>query len=67
MVLKLQFSQENRKVEFIFILKNGKRVACFSDFYHSNYCELKKIVVEKLSYSGGKKYTFKEEYSQMFK
>ncbi len=60
-------SGKSRSFEFIFILKNGKRLVCISDFYHSNYCELKKNLVEKLSYSGEKKYNFKEEYSQMFK
>lgn len=60
-------SGKSGSFEFLFILKNGKRVACISDFYHSNYGELKKSIVEKLSYFGEKKYSFKEEYSQMFK
>ncbi|UFH34087.1 hypothetical protein [Flavobacterium acetivorans] len=60
-------SGKSGSFEFLFVLKNGKRVACISNFYHSNYGELKKILLENLSYFGVKKYSFKEEYSQMLK
>lgn len=34
--------------EFLFVIKNGKRAACVSSFYHTNYDELKEVLKMKL-------------------
>ncbi|MFL9830994.1 hypothetical protein ABS764_09050 [Flavobacterium sp. ST-87] len=53
--------------EYLFIIKEGERVACLSQFYHTNYEELKLIVVDNLIYLGDRKYDFKSELIAMFK
>lgn len=60
-------SGKSGSFEFLFVIKNGKRVACISAFYHSNYDELKKILEKKIINFGEKEYNFKREYNQMFK
>ena len=53
--------------ENLFILQKGKRVVCISEFYHSNYGELKKILIERLINFGVNDYDVKEEWSNLFK
>ncbi|OAZ04451.1 hypothetical protein FLB_14490 [Flavobacterium succinicans] len=53
--------------ENLFILRKGKRVVCISEFYHSNYGELKQILIERLINFGVKDYNIKEEWSNIFK
>lgn len=53
--------------ESLFILKNGKRVASISSFYHSNFDQLKLALKEKLIDLGVRESTFTEESSELFK
>lgn len=53
--------------ENLFILQKGKRVVCISEFYHSNYGEFKKILIERLINFGVNDYDVKEEWSNLFK
>ncbi len=46
--------------ENLFILQKGKRVVCISEFYHSNYGELKKILIERLINFGVNDYDVKK-------
>jgi hypothetical protein len=48
--------------ENLFILEKGKRVGCVSDFYHSNFDQLKVVLKERTNDLGErKKYRAKEE------
>ena len=53
--------------EFIFLIKEGKRTICISQFYHRNYFQLKEAVAKKLPYLGDMEYRFGYEYKQMFR
>ena len=53
--------------EYIFILQEGKRIASISEFYHSNYTEIKSSIEKKIKNLGQTEYKFKHEYKQMFK
>ncbi|WP_348800376.1 hypothetical protein [Flavobacterium adhaerens] len=53
--------------ESIFIIKNERRIASISSFYHSNFELLKKILETKLVYGGEIKNNFKEEISEIIK
>jgi hypothetical protein len=53
--------------EFLFILENGKRVACISSFYQSNFDELKEILKRKIPDLGEKEYSSKEERAEVLR
>lgn len=53
--------------EFLFILENGKRVACISSFYQSNFDELKEILKRKMLDLGEKEYSSKEERTEVLR
>jgi hypothetical protein len=53
--------------EYIFIIKQGKRVGSISKFYHRNYDEMKSIIEQKIKNLGSKEYKFAYEYKEMFK
>ncbi|MFV8838717.1 hypothetical protein [Salinimicrobium soli] len=53
--------------EYIFLMKEERRIACISEFYHSNYWELKKSLGEKVQFLGEKKFKIVYEYRQMFR
>ena len=41
-------SGKGETYEYLFMLEKGKRVACVSSFYHSNFDELKEVLKEKM-------------------
>ena len=53
--------------DYIFLIRNGKRQICISEFYHSNYSELKEAIETKCSFLGQKEYSWGYEYKQMFR
>ena len=52
--------------EYLYLLKNGKRVICLSQFYHSNYSDLKKCIEDKVPDLGYKGFHFGREMKQLF-
>lgn len=53
--------------ESLFILKDGKRIGSISNFYHSNFDELKSVLKEKLTDMGEKEPAFIKESAELFK
>ena len=53
--------------EYIFIIRKGKRIASISEFYHTNYAEMKSAIEKKIKNLGQTDYKFKQEYKEMFK
>jgi hypothetical protein len=53
--------------EYIFLMKGDRRVASVSEFYHSNYVELKSSLEEKVKFLGDQKFKLGYEYRQMFR
>jgi hypothetical protein len=53
--------------EYLFLLKNGKRLISISEFYHSNYKELKAGMKGKVRNLGRIKYSFVAEFKDIFR
>jgi len=53
--------------EYIFLIKNNRRIICLSEFYHLNYTQIKLEIENKLKFLEEKKYNFKSEYREMFR
>lgn len=51
--------------EYLYILKNDKRVATISQTYHKNYSDLKSIVVENFKNLGVSKFGFLNEITEI--
>ncbi len=48
--------------DYIFLLKDEKRLVCISQFYHGNYKALKKRIEDKIQFLGEKEYDWGYEY-----
>lgn len=53
--------------EYLYLIKNGKKLVKLSEFYHSNYFELKAIIKSKLKFLGGTSFDLLEETQEIFK
>jgi len=53
--------------KYIHLIKNGKRVACCSNFHTRNYEEVKKAIEDKLVFLGGENYSLKDEVAYLLK
>ena len=53
--------------EYIYFIKDNKKVGKISDFYHKNYLELKKEIATKLNDLGFEKFSYKDEIKETFR
>ena len=54
------------KYEYLYLIANGKKVVKLSQFYHSNYAELKNGLTDKVSYLGQKGFSYVQEIKEIF-
>ncbi len=64
---KLSFIIPNAGVnEYLYILKDGKKVGKLSDFYHKNYIEIKEEIKTKLTDLGLEQFSYIDEIKEIF-
>lgn len=51
--------------EFLYLMKNGRKLIKISAFYHRNYAVLKQAIMERLSALGEIPYSFSEEIREI--
>lgn len=51
--------------EYLYILKNGQRIATISQTYHENYLDLKRLVLENFKNLGGSKFGLLNEVKEI--
>jgi hypothetical protein len=47
-------------------MKNGRKVIRVSQFYHSNYSEVKKLIAKKVKFLGRKNFSYLKEFKEIF-
>ena len=52
--------------EYLYLMKNGKKIVKLSQFYHSNYAELKSDLTNKIKNLGRKKMNLLQEIKEIF-
>lgn len=52
--------------EYLYFIKDNKKVGKISDFYHKNYLELKTEISSKLDDLGIEKFSYKDELKETF-
>lgn len=52
--------------EYLFLIEKGKKVVKLSQFYHSNYADLKNTLTEKVPNLGQKGFSLKQEVKEIF-
>lgn len=52
--------------EYLYLLENGKKVIKLSQFYHSNYDELKNVLTGKIRNLGQKEFSYFLEVKEIF-
>ena len=53
--------------EYLFLMKKGKRLITISEFYHSNYAELKLSIQQKVRNCGRIECNLAEEFKDLFR
>ncbi|PIF47494.1 hypothetical protein CLU96_4552 [Chryseobacterium sp. 52] len=53
--------------EYLYLYKNGNKVAKMSQFYHRNYFQVKNHIQAKFKYLGYEKLSYIDELKEMFK
>lgn len=56
-----------RTIEFLYLVKDGKRVANISQYYHKNYEELKDALSTTLIDLGEVEFSYGREFREIFK
>lgn len=57
---------KGRSYEYLYLIINGKKVIKVSEFYHSNYSEMKKYVAARVSYLGKEDYRYLSDIKEIF-
>ena len=52
--------------EYLFLIKDGKRIIAISEFYHKNYLDFKQYLVEKSKYLGDQPFNLLREIKDIF-
>jgi hypothetical protein len=52
--------------EYLYLMKGGKKVAKFSDFYHKNYSEMKETLRGSLKDLGYMDFSYRQEVKEIF-
>lgn len=52
--------------EYLYLIENGKKIVKLSQFYHSNYADLKCNLMNKVKNLGQKKFSFLQEIKEFF-
>lgn len=57
---------ETRAYEYLYLMREGKKVIKLSEFYHANYYDLKSAIARKVKYKGEIAYNFWREAREFF-
>ena len=58
---------KGKAYEFLYLIKDGKKIVKISEYYHSNYFELKKFIIQKdIVFLGKIKWSFFREFRENF-
>jgi hypothetical protein len=52
--------------EYLYLMKDGKKLVKLSEFYHFNYSELKKFVTKEVSFLGKENFSYSSELKEIF-
>lgn len=52
--------------EYLYLIKNGKKVIKLSEFYHSNYDQIKEEIRQRLKSLGTVKFSYISEFKEIF-
>lgn len=57
---------EYEDFEYLYIIKNGRKVIKISDFYHANYQDLKNEISKRCKNLGAQKFSILKEFKDIF-
>jgi hypothetical protein len=57
----VNMSSRYRTYEYLFLIKGGVRIACISEYYHSNYADIKAKISETVFNLGERRFSFLKE------
>jgi hypothetical protein len=52
--------------EYLYLMKDGKKQVKLSQFYHSNYSELKRFVTKEVTFLGKENFSYRKELIEIF-
>jgi len=52
--------------EYLYLMKDGKKQVKLSQFYHSNYSDLKKFIIKEVKFLGKENFSYKRELKEIF-
>jgi hypothetical protein len=52
--------------EYLYLIKNNRKVVKLSEFYHRNYKELKQVITAKTTDQGFEKFSYRREFREIF-
>ena len=64
--ITVMLSSESGDYEHLYIFKSNKRIISLSEYYHSNYTELKRAIREKVRFNGDKPTSIMSEIKNIF-
>ncbi len=53
--------------EYLYLTKNGRKMIKISEFYHTNYLQLKEAIHSKVNFTGRTKFRMVDELTEIFK
>ena len=59
-------SSQGGTYEYLYLYKNNKKIIKISEFYHSNYKQLKQEIQDQYKYLGFEKFSFIDELKEIF-
>jgi hypothetical protein len=59
-------SSKNGTYEYLYLVRNNKKVIKISEQYHKNYFEIKSIITEKSKFLGEIKFSYWDELKEIF-
>lgn len=52
--------------EYLYLMQDGKKIGKISDFYHRNYLDMKNEIESKLRDLGFEKFSYADEFKEIF-
>ena len=56
----------NGNYEYLYIIKDKKKIVKLSEYYHANYDELKEEIQNMLNYLGREEFSYIDDFNEMF-
>ena len=52
--------------EYLYLMKDGKKQVKLSQFYHSNYSEIKRFIAKEVTFLGKESFSYRREIREIF-